>query len=63
MSDLSLAVDALNHRLVLADAIGDAMDAASGNNAPPWVYVFREQVEAIRQAAEVVETLIARGVA
>ena len=61
MSAISDAVNALNDRLIMAHAIGESLEAAAGETAPPWVYVFREQVEAIRQAAEVVETLAAGG--
>jgi hypothetical protein len=57
MSTLLRAVDALNDRLVAAGAIGEALGLAGGETAPPWVYVFQTQIEAIRQAAEVVETL------
>jgi hypothetical protein len=62
MSALNAAVHALNDRLVLAYAIGEAFEAASGEAAPPWVYVYREQIEGIRQAAEVVESLTVGGV-
>jgi hypothetical protein len=61
MSAIGEAVNALNDRLILAHAIGESLDAASGEAATPWVFVYREQVEAIRQAAEAVETLISRG--
>ena len=61
MSAISDAVNALNDRLIMAHAIGESLEAAAGETAPSWVYVFREQVEAIRQAAEVVETLAAGG--
>jgi len=60
MSALLAAVDVLNDRLVMAHAIGESLDAAAGETVPPWVYVFREQVEAIRSAAEAVE-IVARG--
>jgi hypothetical protein len=46
----------------MADCIGESLEAAGGEASPPWVFVFREQVEAIRQAAEAVESLISRGV-
>ncbi len=52
------AVNSLNERLVMADCIGQALDIAGENDAPPWVYVFRQQVEAIREAAEALETLL-----
>ncbi|MBP6851384.1 MAG: hypothetical protein KA164_07275 [Rhodoferax sp.] len=64
MSDLLKAVDVLNERLVLADAIGESFEAVGGEvSPPPWVYVYRQQVEAIRAAAEAVEFLVRRGVA
>jgi hypothetical protein len=62
MSALHAAVNTLNERLILAHAIGESLDAAAGEAAPAWVLVFREQIEAIRQASEAVETLISRGV-
>jgi hypothetical protein len=52
------AMDALNVRLVAADAIGQAMDAAAGDNPPAWVHVYRAQVETIREAAEALECLL-----
>jgi len=63
MSALLVAVGTLNDRLVSADAICGALDAAGGENPPPWVYVFRDQVEAIRVAAEALEVLIRGGAA
>lgn len=57
MSALLRAVDALNDRLVTASAIGEALELAGGESAPPWVYVYQTQLEGIRQAAEVLETL------
>ncbi len=57
MSAMRDAVNALNDRLVMAHAIGESLEAAAGETAPAWVYVFREQVEAIRVAAEAVEIL------
>lgn len=61
MSALLDAVDVLNDRLVAADAIGEALDLAGGETPPAWVSVYRHQVEAIREAAESVETLVRRG--
>ena len=61
MSALLDAVRALDGRLILAEAIAASMDALGGDDPPPWVYVFREQVEAIRAAAEAVEALVVRG--
>lgn len=57
-AQLLQAVHVLNDRLVMADCIGQALDIAGENDAPPWVYVYRQQVEAIREAAEVLECLI-----
>jgi hypothetical protein len=62
MSALLRALDALNDRLVAAEAIGDALDLAGGESAPAWVYVYRDQIQAIQEAAEVLETLIRRGI-
>ncbi len=61
MSALHAAVNALNDRLIAADSIGEALDLAGGEAPPAWVHVYRSQVEAIREAAEAVETLIATG--
>ena len=52
------AVNLLNLRLVEADCIGQSLDDAGGENAPAWVHVFRSQVEAIRDASEVLEVLL-----
>ena len=57
-TQLLQAVDSLNGRLLMADCIGQAFDIAGENDAPPWVYVYRQQVEAIREAAEALECLI-----
>lgn len=61
MSALLDAIDGLNDRLVAADSIGEALDLAGGEEPPPWVRVYRDQVEAIRVAAEAVEVLVRRG--
>lgn len=53
------AVNLLNDRIVLAETIGQALEAAADiDNPPPWVYVYREQVRAISEASEVLETLL-----
>ncbi len=57
MSALLAAVDALNARLVDAWAIGEALGHAGGDNPPAWVSVYQSQIEAIREASEVLETL------
>ena len=54
-------VDTLNERLVVADCIGQALDIAGENDAPPWVYMYRQQIEAISAAAEALETAIRQG--
>lgn len=62
MSALLSAVDFLNERLVLASSIVGALEAAApADNPPPWVYVFRQQIEAIELAADEIETLIRHG--
>jgi hypothetical protein len=48
----------LNARLVLADAIGEALDLAAGDQPAPWVHVYRLQVESIREASEALEELV-----
>lgn len=59
MNPVTSAINVLNDRLVLAEAIGQAMEAAADqDNPPPWVYVYREQVRAISEASEVLETLL-----
>ncbi len=52
------ALDGLNARIVEADVTGQALELAGGDEAPPWVHVFRSQVEAIRQASDALETLL-----
>ena len=62
MSALLSAVDVLNDRLVLAASIVGALEAAApDDNPPPWVYVFRQQIDALQLAADTVETLIRQG--
>jgi hypothetical protein len=62
MSALLQAVDALNARLITADTIGQSLQAVAGDQDPPaWVYVYREQLEAVRNAAEAVECLVRQG--
>jgi len=58
MSALLAAVDVLNERLVSADAIAKALDLAGDGDPPPWVFVFRDQIEGISTAAEALEILI-----
>lgn len=54
------ALDALNRRLVNADAVGQALDLAGGENPPMWVYVFRDQIAMIQGASEVLEQLLSK---
>lgn len=62
MTALLAAVDALNVRLLAADAIARALYEASNVGEPAaWVTVFRDQVESIQQAAEAVEQLARKG--
>jgi hypothetical protein len=62
MSALFAAVDALNDRLILAGSIGDALSAAApADNPPAWVYVYRQQIEAIQLAAAELEALVRQG--
>lgn len=62
MSEVFAAVDKLTDCILQADTIGQALDAASGENSLPWVFVYRQQIEAIRVASETLECLL-RGVA
>lgn len=61
MSETIQAIDRLNDRLIAAECIGQALDLASGETPPAWVVVFQSQIEAIREAAEALETLVRRG--
>ena len=56
---LSAAVNAINDRLVAADSIAKALDLAGDGDPPPWVDVFRDQIEGIRVACESLECLLA----
>ena len=58
MSQVLQAMDCLNDKLLAADSIGQAFDMAGGETSPAWVTVYRDQVEAIREAAEALETLL-----
>ncbi|MEY4737041.1 MAG: hypothetical protein RL302_1360 [Pseudomonadota bacterium] len=61
MREILDAVDRLNDRLIAADCIGQAFDLAGGATPPAWVQVFQTQIEAIREAAEVLECLVRGG--
>ena len=61
MTETLQAVDRLNERLIAAECIGQAFDLAGGENPPAWVQVFQSQIEAIREAAEVLECLVRGG--
>jgi hypothetical protein len=62
MSAQLLALNALNDRLMAAEAIGDALDAAGGDQPPAWVHVYRNQIRLIQEASEALETLVCRGI-
>jgi|APLak6261687868_1056178.scaffolds.fasta_scaffold00073_8 hypothetical protein len=57
------AVRVLNERLVSAETIGRALELAAGEDPPAWVFVFQEQIRAIRDASEAVEVLVRGGAA
>lgn len=62
MTELLKAIEAMSETVCLAEAIGDAFESISGEACPPpWVYVYRRQLEAIRAASEAVELLARRG--
>jgi NAD(P)-dependent dehydrogenase (short-subunit alcohol dehydrogenase family) len=54
------ALDELTARLVAADAIGQALAHAAAEEPPAWVFVYRHQLEAVREAAEALETALYR---
>jgi hypothetical protein len=56
MSEVRQLIDRLNERLNAADCIGQALDHAAGDAPPSWVFVYRGQVEANREATEALET-------
>ena len=58
---VQLAINYLNDRLVNADSIGCALDMAAGGNPPPWVEMYRSQLEGIREASEALESLLHGG--
>jgi hypothetical protein len=62
MSEVFAAVDKLTDCILQADTIGQALEDASGENSLSWVFVYRQQIEAIRAASETLECLL-RGVA
>ncbi len=57
---ISAAMDAMNDRLIAADSIAKALDLAGDGDPPPWVDVFRDQIEGIRAACECLESLLRR---
>lgn len=63
MSALLDAVGVLHERLASAETIGSALDLAAGEDPPAWVFVFQEQIRAIRVASEAVEVLVRGGAA
>ena len=53
------ALGGLCDSLANAEAIGDALYAAGGDNGPPpWVFVYCEQVRQVTAAAERLEALV-----
>lgn len=62
MSAVLEAADKLAAQVLTAETIGEALAAAGGESPPPWVFVYREQIEAIRAASDRLECLL-RGVA
>ncbi|MCM2250854.1 MAG: hypothetical protein NDJ19_00705 [Ramlibacter sp.] len=52
------ALDAVNDRLILAEAIGQALDQVAGEEDQPLVLVYRRQVQAIGEACEALEELV-----
>lgn len=54
--------DKLTDCIVQAEAIGQALESACGENTLPWVFVYRQQIETIRAAADELECQF-RGVA
>ncbi len=61
MSALRSAFSDLNDRLADAQSIGEAFDLAADASEPPaWVYVFRQQIRLIQQAAEAAELALNR---
>jgi hypothetical protein len=52
------ALDALNDKLLIADYIGQSLDLAGGEEAPPWVFTYRRQIQAVMEASEALEGLL-----
>lgn len=52
------ALNVLNERLVHAEAVGEALHAAAGDSAPPWVHVLSELIDQVKAAAEDLEVLV-----
>lgn len=55
MSTLAQAIALLDQRLTAAETIGHSLDLAGGEDAPPWVFLFREQISGIREASEALQ--------
>ena len=58
MSEVLSAMDPLHGRIVAAATIGDALDAVGGDQVPCWVLMYSGRVEAIRGAAQALETFL-----
>ena len=59
MSALAQAIALLDQRLTAAETIGQSLDLAGGEDAPPWVFLFREQISSIREASEALQMAVA----
>ncbi len=57
----SQALDRLNVRILAAEAIGQALGHAAGDEAPGWVTVYQDQIEGLREAAEALEVVLRKG--
>jgi hypothetical protein len=60
LPEIRQALDELTVRLVAADAIGQALVHAAAEEPPAWVFVYRDQLEGVREAAEALETALYR---
>jgi hypothetical protein len=54
------ALEALRRRIVDADAVGQALQAAGGDEPPSWVFVYRARVGDVESASEALEAALYR---
>jgi hypothetical protein len=54
------ALEALRVRIVNADAVGQALQDAAGEETPSWVFVYRSQVGDVEAASEALEAALYR---